>query len=183
MREYSYFSFLKKSDSGSGISPVNLVHGYNEFLGERIIKTLIKKFLGEKSNFNFKRYYFDSEESEDWFEIISEVKSSKFFIESRKVIAVVIRKDRYLSISREEVNLIKNYLLKPNFNAVLVVYISLDMLKDEYKQLNKTKISKFLKYFDADFTVSVNLDKINESDVKEYIRNELKRAIDWKKKI
>ncbi len=132
MQEYSYFSFLKKIESGSDISPVNLVHGYNEFLGERIIKTLIKKFLGEKSDFNFKRYYFDMEESEDWFEIISEIKSSNFFVESRKVIAVVIRKDRYLSISRGEVNLIKNYMRRPNFDAVVMVYISLDMLKDEY---------------------------------------------------
>ena len=175
MPDVSFFQFLHRIEAKKETFPVSILYGFNEFLGEKIIKGFTGTFLEEKSDFNYRRYYFDSEYDETgWEEIVSEANSSSFFVRSRKIIVVTIRDEKKITLKKYDAELLKSYLKKPNSNTILVIYISLNLTKDDFKQLKKQKISKFLKELGSPNCYNVDLDNISESEVKNYIGRYLK---------
>lgn len=174
MAEAAFFDFLTKIAARKESFPVTILYGYNEFLGEKIIDVLCSNFIEVKSDFNYRRYYSDIEGEANWEEIISEANSSSFFLQSRKIIVVTIREEKYLTLKKNEKDILKEYVTQPNANTILVIYISLNLIKDDYKQVKKLKIDKFIKELDAPRIYIVDLDKIHERDVKNYIQSYLK---------
>jgi len=171
MPEAAFFDFLNGIEIRKEIFPVTILYGFNEFLGDKIIKGFTKTFLEEKSDFNYRRYYFDSEyDDTEWEEIISEANSSSFFVRSRKIIVVTIREDKKITLKKYDAELLKTYLGNPNPNTILVIYISLNLIKDDYKQVKRQKIDKLLKELNSPNCYHVNLDKISEAEVKNYIK-------------
>ena len=52
--------------------------------------------------------------------------------------------------------------------------MSLDLLRDDFKQIRKTKLAGFLKVFESPVSALIDLDKTSESDIKEYIKQYLR---------
>ncbi|GEM_PF-575794 len=174
MPEIAFFELLNKIEEGKSKFPVTFIYGYNEFLGEKIIQAFCKTFLEEKGDLNYRRYYFDSEyPNTSWEEIISEANASSFFIRSRKVIAATIRDEKKISIPKYDLGLITTYLKEPNPNTILVIFISLDTIKDDFKTLKTQKISKVTKDLTSPNCFIVDLDKMSQWDVKNYIQRYL----------
>lgn len=176
MAEISFFNFLNKIEAKREKFPINILFGFNEFLGEKIIETFCTTFIEKKNDFNYRRYYFDSENEANWEGIIDEANSSSFFIESRKIIVATIRDEKYITLKKSDRDILKDYFSNPNPNTILIIYLSLNLLKDDFKQVKKLKIDKFLKEFDIPHTYNVNLDKISDRDVKQYIQFYLKEC-------
>jgi DNA polymerase III delta subunit len=175
MPDTSFFDFLYRVKEGKEKFPVVVLHGFNEFLGENILKTFTDTFLEEKTEFNFRRYYFDSEYDETgWEEIVSEANSSSFFVQSRKILIVTIRDQKKITLKKYDKELLGSYLKKPNPNTILVIYFSLDVIKDDFKQVKRQKIDKFLKEVASPNTTSVNMDNIKEIEFKRYVTRYMK---------
>lgn len=177
MPEVSFFNIFQQIKTGDKTFPVTILYGFSEFLGQKIIRAFSDAFLVEKSEFNYRRYYFDPEYADtSWEEIISEANTSSFFVQSRKMIVVTIREEKKITLQKYDVDLLKSYLKKPNPNTLLVVYISLNVIKDDYQQIKKQKISKLLKELNSPHCFSINLDNISDIEVRRYIQNSLKNA-------
>jgi len=177
MPEVSFFNFLKRIEAGKEVFPVTIIYGFNEFLGEKIVEGFSKTFLVEKTDFNYRRFYFDIEYTDTtWADIINEAKSASFFVQSRKLLVVIIRDEKKLALTAADKNLLYEYLKKPNPNTFLVIYISMDLTKDDYILLKKSKIAKILQEINGANVYQVDLDKISETEVKEYIVRYLKDA-------
>ncbi len=177
MPEITFFSLLDRIKAGKETFPVTILYGFNEFLGEKIIQAFCKTFLEEKSDFNYRRYYFDSEVGEpSWEEIISEAKSSSFFVQSRKILVVIIREEKKISLKKPDEELVKAYLQKPNPDTILVIYYSLDLIKDDFQQVKKQKLNKLIKGFSSPSCYAVDLDNISEGEVRRYIQRYLKEV-------
>ncbi len=174
MTDLTFFEFLEKINSKDSNFSFIILHGFNEFLGEIVIQSLCGHFLESKSDFNYKRFYFDTEGSASWEEIIEEAKSSSFFIQTRKILVAVIREEKGIGLNKADKELVKNYLKNPNPSAVLVLYFSLNTTKDAYKQVKKSKIGSMLSELDSPQAVSVDLDRISERSVTDYIKRYLK---------
>ncbi|MCP5101789.1 MAG: DNA polymerase III subunit delta [bacterium] len=179
MPQVSFIEFLNKVEANKERHeefPVTVLFGFNEFLGEKIIQVLCSNFIETKSDFNYRRYYFDSDADADWETIINEANSSSFFIQSRKIIIATIRDEKQITPKKSDKELLKKYLANPNTSTMLVIYISLNLIKDDYKQVKKLKIDKLLKELDSPRTYKVDLDKIYEREVKRYIQSYLKEC-------
>ncbi len=175
MPDASFLSFLAQVKSDKEQFPVIILYGFNEFLGDRIVQALSKSFLEEKTEFNFLRHYFDSEYAETgWEEIVSEANSSSFFLQSRKIVLVTIRDEKKITLKKYDKELIGNYLKKPNPNTILIIYFSLNVTKDDFKQVKRGKIDKFLKEVSSPNSYKVDLDKISEIEFKRFITSQLK---------
>jgi DNA polymerase-3 subunit delta len=175
MPEISFFNFLSRVEKNKEIFPVTILFGYNEFLGEKIIRALSTSFLEEKSDFNYRRYYFDPEYTEtSWEEVVSEANTSSFFVTSRKLIVATIRDEKKIALQPYDKDLLSSYLKKPNPNTILVIYISLNSTKDDFKQLRTQKINKLLKDLSSRNCFTVDMDKISEQDVTGYVKRYLK---------
>lgn len=176
MREIPFFDFLNRVEAGKEQFPINILYGFNEFLGEKVIQAFCSTFIEEKNDFNYRRYYFDAENEAGWEDVVNEANSSSFFIQSRKIIIATIREEKQLSLKKGDKEILKNYMKKPNNNTILIVYISLNLMKDDYKQVKKLKIDKLLKEFASPHACGVNLDGIRESEVKRYIQAYLREC-------
>ncbi|MCK4765568.1 MAG: DNA polymerase III subunit delta [Candidatus Aminicenantes bacterium] len=176
MPEISFFGFLNKIQNKKENFPFNILFGFNEFLGENIINLFSDTFLQKKSDFNFRRYYFDMENEAGWEDIINEANSSSFFIQSRKIIAAVIREEKKIKLLKGDKEILTGYLKKPNPNTIVIIFISLNLIKDDYKQVKKQKIDKLLKELASPGTYHVNLDNIRETEVQDYVKNYLKKS-------
>ena len=165
---------MKQIKSGSGNFCFTILHGFNEFLGEQLIDSFCRHFLEKKSDFNYRRYYFDMDNQGNWGEIIQEAKSSSFFIQSRKILVAVIREEKGINLNKTDMEILKNYLKNPNSNTVLILYFSLNSSKDEYRQIKKSKISPLIEQLDSSNTCCVDLDRILEAEVKNYLKSYLK---------
>ena len=137
---------------------------------------MCQHFLESKSDFNYKRFHFDSEGSVSWEEIINEARSSSFFIQSRKILDSVIREEKGIGLNKSDKQLLTDYLNNPNPSTILVLYFSLNLTKDTYKQIKKSKISSILAGIDSPQMISVDLDRISEYAVTSYVKNYLKKA-------
>lgn len=174
MPDVLFFRFLNNIKTGKQTFPVTVIYGFNEFLGEKIIRAFSDTFLEEKGEFNYRRYYFDSEYVDtSWEEIISEANTSSFFVRSRKLIIVTIREEKKIVPEKYDIQLLATYLEKPNPNAMLVIYISLNTSKDDFKQVKNQKINKLIKALSSSNCYTVDLDKISEIEVKSYIKRYL----------
>ena len=173
MSDSGFFAFLTRIAGGKELPHVIVLYGFNEFLGEKILDSLSRGMLEEKSEFNYKRYYFDDDESH-WDEVITEARSSSFFFSSRKILVAVIRDEKRLAVRSVEKEIIQQYLQNPNPHTSLVVFVSLDLSRDDYKQFRKTKLAVFLKVLESANSVMIDLDKTGEADIKEYIKQYLK---------
>ncbi|MCP5054544.1 MAG: DNA polymerase III subunit delta [bacterium] len=170
MPSIPFFDCLDRIKRGNETFPVIVLHGFNEFLGEKIIRSLTNTFLEEKTDFNYRRFYFDSEYNEtNWEEIISEANSSSFFVQSRKVLVATIRDGKKITLLKHDKQLLADYIKQPNANTILVIYFSLNMIKDDFKQLKKQKIDKFLKETVSPNSFHVDMDKISEIEFKRYV--------------
>jgi DNA polymerase-3 subunit delta len=177
MPNVSFFSLLEQIRTGKKTFPVTVLYGFREFLGQKIIHAFSDTFLLDKSEFNYRRYYFDSEYADtSWEEIISEANTSSFFVQSRKMIVVTIREEKKINLQKYDLNLVKNYVRNPNPNTLLVIYISLNANKDDFQQIKRQKISKLLKELNSPHCYSINLDNIPDSEIRRYIQNFLKNA-------
>jgi len=174
MPETTFFNFISRLRGETSSPPLLIMHGFNEFLGEHVIRELGRMLGQEKNELNFKRYYFDNDEETDWQDILNEANSSSFFISAKKIITVAIRSEKKLSLNAAGKEAIGRYLAKPNPHATLIVYISLDVSRDEYKQLRKSKIESLLKCFQTDQAVVIDLDKTPDAEIKNYIKQYLK---------
>ena len=174
MPETTFFNFISRIRSEKASPSVLILYGFNEFLGEHVIRELSHVFGQEKNEFNFKRYYFDNEEETGWEDILNEANSSSFFISAQKIITVAIRSEKKLSLNAAGKEAIGRYLAKPNPHATLIVYVSLDVSRDDYKQLKKSKIESLLKCFQSAQTVVIDLDKTPDAEIKNYVKQYLK---------
>lgn len=173
MPHLSYFEALRRINAGKESFPVNILYGFHESLGEMIIQSFTAAFLEDKTDFNYRRYYLDGQSDHDWEEIINEVNSSSFFIQSRKIVVVVIREVKKIGLSKSDKELLQKYLKKPNPNSILIIYISLDVLKDDFKQLKKQKITGLLRDLGSPQTYDVDLDQMSEREVQGFIKQHL----------
>ncbi|HSQ35539.1 MAG TPA: DNA polymerase III subunit delta [Candidatus Binatia bacterium] len=176
MPETTFFNFINRLRSEKTSPPVLVIHGFNEFLGEHVIRELSRGLGPERNEFNFKRYYFDIEEETSWQDILAEADSSSFFISAKKIITVAIRSEKKLGLNAAAKEAIRLYLTKPNPHATLIVYVSLDVSRDEYKQLKKSKLESLLKSFQSEQTVFIDLDKTPDAEIKGYIKQVLKES-------
>jgi DNA polymerase-3 subunit delta len=175
MPAITFFDFLNRLNTDSETFPVIVLCGFNEFLGDNIIKKVTGTFLEEKTEFNYRRYYFDPEYSDThWEEIISEANSSSFFVQSRKILVVTIREEKKITLTGYDKELLAAYVNKPNPNTILIIYFSLALIKDDYKQVKRQKIDKFLKEVSSPNCFHVDLDKISENEFKRYVTGYLK---------
>jgi len=174
MAETTFFNFITRMRSEKTSPPILILYGYHEYLGEHVIAELSRAVGLERSEFNFKRYYFDGEEENSWEDILSEANSSSFFISAKKIITVAIRSEKKLSPNAADKEAIGRYISKPNPHATLIVYVSLDVNRDDYKQLKKSKIESLLKCFQPAQPVVIDLDKTADAEVKNYIRQYMK---------
>lgn len=175
MADIPFFNFLTKIKSKREELPFTVLFGFNEFLGENVIQSFVENFIEKKTEFNFKRYYFDSDNQSNWEEIISDANSSSFFIQSRKILVVVVREEKRIKINSNDRDLIQKYLANPKSGTILILYISLNVTKDEFRQIKKGKINPILKTLNSPNTSSVDLDKISEREVSSYIKQHLKQ--------
>lgn len=173
MAAESFFRVLNAIDSGAPVKPVFFLHGYNEFPGERLISAVSKRFIGEKSDFAYSRFYMETGGTDSWEAVLNEVNSSGFFLQSRKVVVAVIRDSRNLTLSKENKKLLKEYIAQPNENSILIIYLSLNLIKDDYSQVRKQKVNKLLKDFESPYMSVVDFDAIYERDVKVYLKEKL----------
>lgn len=173
MPETTFFNFINRIRSEKTSPPVLILYGFNEYLGEHVIAEIGRIFGQEKNEFNFKRYYFDIEEETSWEDILGEANSSSFFISAKKIITVAIRSEKKLSLNAISKDAISRYLAKPNPHATLIVYVSLDVSRDDYKQLKKSKIESLLKCFQPAQPVVIDLDKTPDSEIKNYVKQYL----------
>ena len=177
MPDVSFFRLLEQIKTKEKTFPVTILYGFNEFLGQKIIRAFSDTFLVERSEFNYRRYYFDAEYADtSWEEIISEAKSSSFFVQSQKMIVVTIREEKKITLQKYDLDLVKKYLQKPNPNTLLVIYISLNAIKDDFQQIKRQKISKLLKELNSPNFYSINLDNISDMEVRRYIQGTLKSS-------
>lgn len=174
MPNYSFFEFFNSIDEKNLIKPVNFFYGFNEFMGEVLIKKISSGFLEEKSDFNFRRFYFDSDDNHSWPEIIEEAKSSSFFLQSRKLLIAVIRDQKKIIPSKADVDLVTEYIKDPNPNTILIIYLSMNLTMDDYKNLKRAKVSKLMNILGSGDVVSVDLDSISDRQAREYIKSYLK---------
>jgi DNA polymerase-3 subunit delta len=177
MNAITFFNFLKRIKEKKESFPFNVIYGFNESLGEKVINSFVENFIEQKNDFNYRRHYFEPGKESIWQDIINDANSSSFFIQSRKIVIAVIRDVKNLKLNRMDKKILKKYLDKPNMNTILIVYISLDLLKDDYKQLIKRKngkITDFLAELNSSYTIFVNLDRIFQGEVRDYMKNTLK---------
>ncbi len=87
----------------------------------------------------------------------------------------MIRETRKLTIDKTSKDLLKKYIQNPNLNSTLITYLSLNTMKDDFKQLKKQKITALLKDLESPHTLAVDLDNLYEREVKNYIKSYLKQ--------
>ena len=174
MSETTFFGFINRIQAEKKFPPLILLYGFNEFLGEYVIGEISRVFGQNRTEFNFRRYYFDNEEENSWEEIISEANSSNFFISAQKILTVAIREEKKIALNAAAKKAVGNYLQKPNPHTTLIVFVSLDLSRDDYKQLKKDKIKKLKEHFDSPHTVCIDLDRNSAAEIKNFIKQFMK---------
>jgi DNA polymerase-3 subunit delta len=174
MPETTFFGFINRIQAEKKFPPLLLLYGFNEFLGEYVIGEISRVFGENRSEFNFRRYYFDNEEETSWEEIISEANSSNFFISAQKIITVAIREEKKIALSAAAKKAVAQYLQKPNPHTTLIVFVSLDLSRDDFKQLKKDKLKKLREHFDSPHTVCIDLDRSGATEIKNFIKQYMK---------
>jgi DNA polymerase III delta subunit len=173
MAETTYFRFM--TDLNWQNPPaIFVLHGFYEFLGEAVIRELSTRVLKERTDFNYRRFYFDSDDDSRWEEIISETRSANFFLAGKKLVVVTLRQEKHCKLDKADKALIDAYIATPNPNTALVIYVSLDLTKDDYKQFRKTKFASFVKNFESSRTLTIDLDKASEGEIKQLIKSHMK---------
>jgi len=173
--DYSVFKFLREKDEVLLRHPVCLIHGFYEFLGEKVIDRYTRTYLEAKTDFNFRRVYLDEKGNFDWNGLIMELRSSSFFVQSKKLLVVMIRDPQALVIKKADREILKEYLQSPNPHAAMILYVSLPILKDDYQNLKKTKIKALRELLSGPGILTVTLDTLPEGAVVQYVRRELEQ--------
>ncbi len=150
------------------ISPVQFYYGYYEFLADMLIKKIVREYLLEKNDFNYRHFYFDEGETLNWQDVLDFVRAPSFFLLGKKVALVTIRKLKGLELSAEARSSLSAYFNAPNENALLIFHLSLDLLKDDYKQLKKGKLKNFFALFPQK-SWNVDLDQFSLEQLKRFL--------------
>ncbi len=174
MPNFSFFDFHNSLGNKDIVRPVNFFYGFNEFMGEVLIKKISSDFLEEKSDFNFKRFYFDSDDDHTWEKVIEAAKSSSFFLQSRKLLIATIRDQKKIIPTKNDAKIISEYVKNPNPNTILIIYLSLNVTMDDFKNLKRSKITKFINMLGTGSVNNVDLDGITNREAREYIKSYLK---------
>lgn len=176
MKDINFFDCLERIRQQKDNFMFTILHGFNEFLGEKIIQSFCEHFLEKKNDFSFRRFYFDAESDSSWEDIINEANSSSFFIQSRKILVVVVRDEKKINMNKYDKEILKKYLKKPNSNTILILYFSLNTTKDEYGQIKRSKIKRLLGELDSPHSHSIDLDRLSEREVSKYVKFYLKES-------
>ncbi|MBN2344908.1 MAG: DNA polymerase III subunit delta [Candidatus Aminicenantes bacterium] len=174
MPESTFFSFLGRLQAERKLPPLLLLYGFNEFLGEILISEVGRALGHPRSEFNFKRYYFDGDEECGWEDVLGEADSSSFFIGAQKIITVAIRDVKKIALGSVAKKVLAAYLRKPNPHTTLIVFVSLDLSRDDYKQLKKEKLLRLKENLESSHTVSIDLDRTSEAEIRAFIKQHLK---------
>lgn len=173
--ETAFFPFWQKVRGEKHFPAIAVLSGYNEVLGEWIIRDAIKNLPSERTDFNCRRFYLDGDEDgASWEAVLQEASSATFFLQSRKILTLVIREESKLKVNKEDKARIAAYLARPNPYTTLFVYVSLALTRDEFKSLAKTHLATFLKLFAGDQAWLVNLDAIGKTDIQGYVKGTLR---------
>ena len=78
-------------------------------------------------------------------------------------------------MSKVDKDILWNYLKNPNQNTILIIYFSLSLSKDDFNQVKRSKINRFLDEFKSSEFYSINLDSVSIREVKDYIKYYLKK--------
>jgi DNA polymerase III delta subunit len=175
MTEYSIFRFFRLAKERLAQMPVCIVHGYHEFLGEMVVKRYRTCFLPDRNEFSYRRIYFESREDVDWESVVMELKKSTFFVQSRKLLIVMIRSAQALTLKKSDREILTDYLQNPNPNAFLIVYPSLSISLDDYNNLKKSRIRTFTKLMSEQGALVVDLDSLPEKELVNYVTGRLKK--------
>ncbi len=171
MPDSDFFRLMTACDQGRPTPPVIFLHGFYEFLGEIALNRLVELFLPEKTEMNYRRCYFDGEEALSWSDLLQEAASASFFVRGRRVLAAVIRERKYLGLPGKEVQQeIQAYLREPNPNTLLVIYLSLDLGRDDYKGL-KSKVDAMRRFLAHDNVLAVDLNRAGGAEISAYARS------------
>jgi len=171
-----FFAFLQRINRQQTPPPFTIVAGFHEFLGEWVIQAYQRAFLEDPTDFNFRRYYLESDGETGWADVVEEARTASFFIQSRKVIVATVRDPRKISLSRADQELLQQYLAKPSPHSLIILYISLALTPDDFRQLRKGKLATMLKHLESPATQVVDLDGVRDADVSKFIRDRLKES-------
>lgn len=175
MSPQGFFSFLSRISSDRNPPPFTVLYGFNEFLGEWVVRAYVKTFLEDPTDFNFRRYYLENGGEDNWETVMNEARTSSFFIQSRKVIVVTVRDTRRVPLSKTDAKLLREYLENPSPHSLVILYLSLDLPLDDYRQLRKSRLKTLLKELDLPACMPVDLDQVRDSEVSRYMTNGLKK--------
>ena len=174
MSSQGFFSFLSRIRGDRNPYPFTILYGFNEFLGEWIVRAYVKAFLEDPTDFNFRRYYLENGGEDNWETVMNEARTSSFFIQSRKVIVVTVRDTRRVSLSKGDARLLQEYLENPSPHSLVILYFSLDLPLDDFRQLSKGRLKTLLKELDSPACIPVDLDQFRDSEVSRYMTDGLK---------
>ncbi len=185
MAEAGFFDFYHRLQSAATVPPAMLLFGFNDFLGDLIIRRVSRLVLAEGRNeFNYSRFYLDDDEETGWADVVQEARHASFFVQSRKLIVATIRSERRLGQGKgkEREELLRpllDYLAAPNPHTTLILFISLlETTPDEFKELvNRKRGGKIGRLVDLLATPAlqvVNLDSFRDSQIRQYVRDYLK---------
>jgi len=173
MLEANFFSARARFSAAPSPALV-VLFGFHEYLGESLIREIRQGFIGEVDEFSFKRYYLDSEEDKSWDEILREAQNRGLFLGAKKMVLVVIRNEKKLSLGTADRGALQEYLKKPNPQVLLVVFVSLDILRDDFKQVKKTRLDTFFKAVDSPSTLRIDLDRVSDIEIRSFLRGYFK---------
>ncbi len=87
---------------------------------------------------------------------------------------MAIRDEKKIALSAAAKKAVAAYLQKPNPHATLIVYVSLDLSRDDYKQLKKEKLARLRENLESPHTVSIDLDRTGEAEIRNFIKGYMK---------
>lgn len=176
MNRTGAFRLLNGDQKGLPSAPVMFLSGYYEFVGEWVIERAARHFLNEINDFNFRRYYQDSDDQATWQEVLSEAGNATFFIQDRKVVVFILRDKARIPPKAEDMEALSAYLEKANSNTLLIIYVSLEFSPDDFKFFKKQKLDTWAAQLDASPAVWVDLDRVESGEIETWIRRQAEQS-------
>jgi DNA polymerase III delta subunit len=176
MNRTGAFRLLNGDQRGLPAVPILFLSGYYEFVGEWVLVWAARHFLGEVSDFNFRRFYQDSEDPTSWQEVLSEAGNATFFIQDRKVVVFTLRDKARIAPKAEEMAALEAYIGKANANTLLVIYVSLEFSPDDFKMFKKQKLDAWAAQLEAHPVTWVDLDRADTGEIETWIRRQAEQS-------
>ncbi len=166
------FRLLNSEKEALPSVPLLFLTGYYEFVGEWVIAWAARHFLGETTQFNFRRMYQDSEEPGSWEDLFAEAGSATFFLQDRKLMVYVLRDKSKAVPAAGDLEVLKRYLEKPNSNTLVIIYQSLEFSPDDFKQFKKQKLDALALTLEPLPLAWIDLDRADSREIEAWIRRQ-----------